>query len=61
MYNHHQEAFGKFQRHMLAHEDGHNRLAIAPDRGGCLLELTLGGQPVPDELRTPQEPDFDRW
>ena len=61
MYNHHQEAFGKFQRHMLAHEDGHNRLAIAPDRGGCLLELTLGGQPVLDELRTPQELDFDRW
>lgn len=61
MYNHHQEPFGKFHRHILVHEDGHNRLAVAPDRGSCLLELTLAGQSVIDELRTPDELDFDRW
>lgn len=45
--------FGVFERLSLYHAQSGNGFSIVPGFGACLLDLTLGGQPVLDVYTTP--------
>jgi len=53
--------FGRFTRRRVWNEATGHALSAAPDRGGCLLELQLGGHQLLDAYQTPAELDANRW
>ncbi len=53
--------FGEYILHRFEHPESKSGFAIVPERGGCLLEVTLKGTQVLDGYQTPDEVRLNRW
>ncbi len=61
MFRKQETTFGPFRKHIFRDEASGSQLVVAPDRGACLLSLTVGETELLDAYTTHQELDFDRW
>ena len=61
MFHHHVAPFGKYQKHTIENTQTGDCLCLVPQRGACVLQLTLGGQNILDGYHEPHELELLAW